>query len=370
MLPWGPSPNQHPYLATRLPPTLPTHPRRPAWGPPPGPPPPSALPPNQRPTIPSATAPASAAPKLTFPGVLASPNTAATAAAPAPSASWGAGSPSGRGGSASSSSFSNLLSGKKFAARPKLNIGGTEFQTSLSTLCNPAGEGSRLHAVFTGAVPAEFDDAGRVWFDASSAHFDAVLDWLRTGDCVTPSDKTGFDGLVRAARYWRMDGLLSRVLTVRRAATAGPMAGLQVQAGTAGPSSKLIFNKWLSQCEGSLGVPGAALVNLIQSTMSEAAAKGYNHVKVVFGASGPGDAPRATYRAPDWGSLVEHSLCVWDPSFAPFFSPTHSGAPSLLAARDFLVLAVVDRGFTAVSEMGKTGAVYSVAIASVSGHEE
>ena len=49
MLPWGPSPNQHPYLATRLPPTLPTHPRRPAWGPPPGPPPPSALPPHPSP---------------------------------------------------------------------------------------------------------------------------------------------------------------------------------------------------------------------------------------------------------------------------------------------------------------------------------
>ena len=67
----------------------------------------------------------------------------------------------------------------RFKQRVKLNVGGSKFETTLSTLTRYPD--SMLGAMFSGRHEVPPDDEGYVFIDRDGTHFRAILNFLRTG---------------------------------------------------------------------------------------------------------------------------------------------------------------------------------------------
>ena len=99
----------------------------------------------------------------------------------------------------------------------KLNVGGTLFHTTVTTLTSPTAHSSMLHAMFAHSsggshFPLELDDKGAVFLDRDPQLFRYILNYLRDGSLPLSSLSAATKlGLLREARYFGLSGLMREV---------------------------------------------------------------------------------------------------------------------------------------------------------------
>ena len=87
----------------------------------------------------------------------------------------------------------------------ELNVGGTHFETTLSTLLK--GE-TVLSAMISGKLPVREDRDGKVFIDRDPKHFNRILNFLRDGDVPLPATQTELEELKREAEFYCIDSLI------------------------------------------------------------------------------------------------------------------------------------------------------------------
>lgn len=97
----------------------------------------------------------------------------------------------------------------RFKQRVKLNVGGSKFETTLSTLTRYPD--SMLGAMFSGRHEVPPDDEGYVFIDRDGTHFRAILNFLRTGFVDQPRSEQAANELKRELEYYQLpsEGLLT-----------------------------------------------------------------------------------------------------------------------------------------------------------------
>jgi hypothetical protein len=88
-----------------------------------------------------------------------------------------------------------------------LNVGGTTFTTSRSTLC--ADRDSLLFRMFSdqAVCPLDADEAGSVLIDCDGQYFGPLLNFLRLGEVAIPPNVSS-KGVLAAAQYFNIQGVL------------------------------------------------------------------------------------------------------------------------------------------------------------------
>merc|ERR1719238_2150995 len=82
-----------------------------------------------------------------------------------------------------------------------LNVGGTVFETSRSTLVQQSG--SFLEAILSGRHQISRDRSGRVFINRDPEHFRTILNFLRNPQTPPmPQDSAESDALMREASYY------------------------------------------------------------------------------------------------------------------------------------------------------------------------
>ena len=76
---------------------------------------------------------------------------------------------------------------ERFKQRVKLNVGGSRFETTLSTLTRHPD--SMLAVMFSGRHEVPQDDDGYVFIDRDGAHFRTILNFLRDGVLDAPASQ-------------------------------------------------------------------------------------------------------------------------------------------------------------------------------------
>ena len=96
----------------------------------------------------------------------------------------------------------------QFKQRVKLNVGGSKFETTLSTLTRYPD--SMLGAMFSGRHEVPPDPEGYVFIDRDGTHFRAILNFLRTGFIDNPHPAQAANELKRELEYYQLpsDGLV------------------------------------------------------------------------------------------------------------------------------------------------------------------
>ena len=97
----------------------------------------------------------------------------------------------------------------RFKQRVKLNVGGSKFETTLSTLTRYPD--SMLGAMFSGRHEVPPDEEGYVFIDRDGTHFRAILNFLRTGFVDQPRSEQAANELKRELEYYQLpsEGLLT-----------------------------------------------------------------------------------------------------------------------------------------------------------------
>ncbi|CAO4367725.1 unnamed protein product [Caenorhabditis nigoni] len=86
----------------------------------------------------------------------------------------------------------------------KLNIGGTIFQTTNSTL---TGVDGFFKTMMETGVPIAKDDSGAIFIDRDPTHFRLILNFLRDGHVEMPKSEKELKEIRREADYYLLDGL-------------------------------------------------------------------------------------------------------------------------------------------------------------------
>lgn len=86
-----------------------------------------------------------------------------------------------------------------------LNVGGTHFKTSLTTLLK--GE-TMLSAMFSGRMPLQKDENGMIFIDRDGRQFYRVLNFLRDGEISLPETQSELDELIREAQFYCIEDLI------------------------------------------------------------------------------------------------------------------------------------------------------------------
>lgn len=97
----------------------------------------------------------------------------------------------------------------------KLDIGGTYFSTSVTTLTKDPD--SMLGTMFSGRFPIKKNEEGRVFIDRDASLFSIVLEYLRDGEFDIPEDSKIVSKLLREVKYYGLTGmeeLLSKEISV------------------------------------------------------------------------------------------------------------------------------------------------------------
>ena len=84
---------------------------------------------------------------------------------------------------------------QQFKQRVKLNVGGSKFETTLSTLTRHPD--SMLAVMFSGRHEVPQDDDGYVFIDRDGTHFRIILNFLRTGVLDVPKSLKAANELTR-----------------------------------------------------------------------------------------------------------------------------------------------------------------------------
>ncbi|PIC49133.1 hypothetical protein B9Z55_007839 [Caenorhabditis nigoni] len=87
----------------------------------------------------------------------------------------------------------------------KLNVGGTIFQTSKSTLTKFDGFFKTL--LETG-ISVTKDDSDAVFIDRSPKNFEKVLDFMRDGDVALPESPENVKEIQKEAQFYLLEGLV------------------------------------------------------------------------------------------------------------------------------------------------------------------
>lgn len=93
--------------------------------------------------------------------------------------------------------------------RIKLDIGGTQFTTSLMTLQKDPD--SMLAAMFSGRHKLKTESDGSYFIDRDGAHFRYILNYLRDGgikEGTLPNSETFIRELQAETEYYQISGLL------------------------------------------------------------------------------------------------------------------------------------------------------------------
>ncbi|RCN51619.1 K+ channel tetramerization domain protein [Ancylostoma caninum] len=81
----------------------------------------------------------------------------------------------------------------------KLNVGGSLFQTTLSTLKK---QDTMLRTMFNGEIPVATDSDGFVLIDRSGQHFGTILNFLRDGTVPLPYCRLELEQILAEARFY------------------------------------------------------------------------------------------------------------------------------------------------------------------------
>jgi hypothetical protein len=86
----------------------------------------------------------------------------------------------------------------------KLNIGGTNFDTTRATVCSQPG--SFLEGILSGRhAEIQKDDSGRIFVDRDSEMFRYILNFLRTPTVLpSPKDASTSETLCMEAEYYKI----------------------------------------------------------------------------------------------------------------------------------------------------------------------
>ncbi|CAL2033950.1 unnamed protein product [Caenorhabditis brenneri] len=87
----------------------------------------------------------------------------------------------------------------------KLNIGGTIFHTTKSTLTRYDGF---FKTMFETDIPVTKDDSGTFFIDRSPKHFDTILNFMRDGDIALPTCEREIKEISKEAQYYLLTGLV------------------------------------------------------------------------------------------------------------------------------------------------------------------
>ena len=85
----------------------------------------------------------------------------------------------------------------------KLNVGGSKFETTLSTLTRHPD--SMLAVMFSGRHEVPQDRDGYVFIDRDGTHFRIILNFLRTGALDVPTSQKAASELTRELQYYQLD---------------------------------------------------------------------------------------------------------------------------------------------------------------------
>ncbi|CAL2033906.1 unnamed protein product [Caenorhabditis brenneri] len=87
----------------------------------------------------------------------------------------------------------------------KLDIGGTVFKTSKSTLTKFDGF---FKTMLETDIPVTKDDSGCIFIDRSATHFDSILNFMRDGKLKLPESPKELEELRIEAQHYMLEGLV------------------------------------------------------------------------------------------------------------------------------------------------------------------
>jgi hypothetical protein len=96
-----------------------------------------------------------------------------------------------------------------------LNVGGEVYVTTRATLTRYPE--SMLGAMFSGQLPTARDSNGCYFIDRDGSTFRHVLNFLRCGQIVLPSDFSQLDLLAAEADFYRLEPLISSIAHLKSA---------------------------------------------------------------------------------------------------------------------------------------------------------
>uniref|UniRef100_A0A1I7TGS6 BTB domain-containing protein n=1 Tax=Caenorhabditis tropicalis TaxID=1561998 RepID=A0A1I7TGS6_9PELO len=91
----------------------------------------------------------------------------------------------------------------------KLDIGGTVFKTSKSTLTRFDG---MLKVMMETEIPVTKDESGAIFIDRSPKHFDLILNFMRDGDVELPDSEIEIKEIQKEAHFYMLHGLVDKCL--------------------------------------------------------------------------------------------------------------------------------------------------------------
>ncbi|CCD64944.1 BTB domain-containing protein [Caenorhabditis elegans] len=87
----------------------------------------------------------------------------------------------------------------------KLDVGGTIFKTSKSTLTKFNGF---FKTMLECDIGLKLDESGCIFIDRSPKHFDLILNFMRDGDVALPNCELKLKELLVEAQFYLLDGLI------------------------------------------------------------------------------------------------------------------------------------------------------------------
>ncbi|CCD64938.1 BTB domain-containing protein [Caenorhabditis elegans] len=87
----------------------------------------------------------------------------------------------------------------------KLDVGGTIFKTSRSTLTKFNGF---FKTMLESDIGLKIDESGSIFIDRSPKNFDLILNFMRDGDVVLPNCELKLKELLVEAQFYLLDGLI------------------------------------------------------------------------------------------------------------------------------------------------------------------
>jgi hypothetical protein len=106
--------------------------------------------------------------------------------------------------------LSEGIGSNEMRGRPiRLDIGGTIFKTSLETLTKDRG--SMLATMFSGRFSLEPQKDGTFFIDRDPTHFRLILNFLRTGRVIIPTDQTAREELLLEAEFFNIKQMIDEL---------------------------------------------------------------------------------------------------------------------------------------------------------------